>query len=115
VAGFGLAILEDGSCTYPDSYQDCEGNFVPQSVCGAGTEFDEVTGTCIPSSTCMPSEEACGPNTIWDEVLGLCVPVTLTAACYFDTDGNGAVGTGDLLNLLSAFGQECDINSGDEE
>jgi len=115
VAGFGLAILEDGSCTYPDSYQDCEGNFVPQSVCGAGTEFDEVTGTCIPSSTCMPSEEACGPNTIWDEVLGLCVPVTLTAACYFDTDGNGAVGTGDLLNLLSAFGQECDINSGDGE
>ena len=115
VEEFGLAILDDGSCTYPDSYQDCEGNFVPQSVCGAGTEFDEVTGTCIPASTCMPSEEACGPNTIWDEVLGLCVPVTLTAACYFDTDGNGAVGTGDLLNLLSAFGQECDINSGDGE
>lgn len=115
VAGFGLAILEDGSCTYPDSYQDCEGNFVPQSVCGAGTEFDEVTGTCIPSSTCLPSEEACGPNTVWDDVLGLCVPVTLTAACYLDTDGNGAVGTTDLLNLLSAFGQECESNSGDGE
>lgn len=107
VAAFGLAYFDDGSCTYPEMYMNCSGEFVPSSVCGEGTEFDLATGTCIPAGGCLPSEEACGPNTVWNEDLGLCVPATLSAACYFDTDQNGSVGTGDLLNLLSAFGQEC--------
>ena len=107
VAGFGLAYLDDGSCTYPEMYMNCDGEFVPSSVCGEGTEFDPVSGTCIPAGDCQPSEAACGPNTVWNEDLGLCVPAVLSAACYFDTDFNGSVGTGDLLNLLSAFGQVC--------
>jgi hypothetical protein len=107
VDGFGLAYLDDDSCIYPDMYMNCDGEFVPSSVCGEGTEFDAATGTCIPSGGCQPSEEACGPNTVWNEELGVCLPEFLSAACYFDTDYNGTVGTGDLLNLLSAFGQVC--------
>ena len=107
VDGFGLAYLDDDSCIYPDMYMNCEGEFVPSSVCGEGTEFDPATGTCIPTGGCQPSEEACGPNTVWNEELGVCLPEVLSAACYFDTDANGSVGTGDLLNLLSAFGQVC--------
>jgi len=108
VDGFGLPYLDDGSCQYPDMYMNCGGEFVPSSVCGEGTEFDPVTGTCIPAEDCQPSEAACGPYTVWNEDLGLCVPVELSAACYFDSDQNGSVGTSDLLNLLSAYGESCE-------
>ena len=108
VMGFGQATLDDGSCTFPEMYTDCDGSFIPSSVCGEGTQFDTQTGTCIPSEDCQPSASACGPNTVWNEELGLCIPVTLSASCYFDTDQNGSVGTNDLLTLLSAYGTTCE-------
>ena len=108
VMGFGQATLDDGSCTFPEMYTDCDGSFIPSSVCGEGTQFDTQTGTCIPTEDCQPSASACGPNTVWNEELGLCIPVTLSASCYFDTDQNGSVGTNDLLTLLSAYGTTCE-------
>ena len=108
VMGFGQALLDDGSCTFPALYTDCDGGFIPSSVCGEGTQFDPETGTCIPSGECQPSASACGPNTVWDDNLGFCIPVTLSASCYFDTDQSGSVGSGDLLALLSAYGTSCE-------
>jgi hypothetical protein len=108
VESFGLAYFEDGSCDYPAMYMDCAGEFVPSSVCGEGTIFDVETGFCIPAQGCDPTEDACGPNTVWSETLGQCIPATLEPACYFDTDGNGEVGSTDLLNFLSAFGSQCE-------
>lgn len=78
--------------------------------CGEGTMMDATTGTCIPSELCVAGPEACGPNTVWNNDLGLCVPETLLAQCYFDTNGDGTVGTPDLLSFLSAYGQTCDVN-----
>ena len=94
-----------------EPYLACEEPVEPSSLCGAGTVFDEGSGTCVPSQDCLPDSSACGPNTAWDEGLGLCVPVTLAAACYFDTNLDGNVGTPDLLNFLGAYGQSC----GEEE
>ena len=44
----------------------------------------------------------CGQGTIWDEVVGACV-----AQCSADQDGDGLIGTGDLLIFLSTFGATC--------
>jgi hypothetical protein len=88
-------------------YFNCQGQLIPASLCGEGTAFDSVSGQCLSVVDCVASEEACGPLTIWNAELELCVPEFISAACYFDTDQNGAVSIGDLLNLLSAFGQEC--------
>ena len=63
---------------------------------------------CNADANCEDCSGACGPNTYWDEVTGQCLPDLLSAGCYFDTDGNGSVGTPDLLNFLSAFGNECE-------
>jgi len=103
-----LAGCGDGSCEYPEMYFDCQGQLIPASLCGEGTAFDSISGKCRPIDDCIASEEACGPLTVWNAELELCVPEFISAACYFDTDQNGAVSIGDLLNLLSAFGQECD-------
>ncbi|MGB0248094.1 MAG: hypothetical protein ACPGAB_06180, partial [Flavobacteriales bacterium] len=107
VADFSWSTVDDDSCQYPGMYLNCEGAFVPSSVCGEGTVFDATSGTCIPAEDCAPSSSACGPFTVWDEIQGICVPEVLEPECYFDTDENGSVGTGDLINLLSAFGQAC--------
>lgn len=96
-----------------EPYLACEE--IPSAPCGEGTVLDDSTGTCIPAGACMPGPDACGPFTVWDESSGLCVPETLTAACYFDSDGDGSVGTLDLLNFLSAYGQPCGANLEGEE
>lgn len=103
-----LAAFEDESCVFAEMYFDCEGLLIPQSLCGDGTSFDPLSGTCLPVENCTPNENACGPNTVWDADLGLCIPETLEASCYFDVDQDGAVGATDLLEFLSAFGQSCD-------
>jgi hypothetical protein len=36
------------------------------------------------------------------------VPATISASCYFDVDGNGSVGSADLLTFLSAYGGVCE-------
>ena len=89
-------------------YFDCEGILIPESLCGEGTLFDPVSGTCLPLEGCAASESACGPNTVWDADLGLCIPETLQASCYFDVDQDGFVGTTDLLEFLSAYSQSCE-------
>lgn len=104
-----------------DAEQDPNGEFRRYHVsdgCGNAaswvqhvTYIDAVGGTCHPcdtDETCPPvGASACGPNTTWNDAMQLCVPTVLSAACFFDSDQNGEVGTSDLLNLLSAYGQAC--------
>ena len=39
---------------------------------------------------------------------GSCDYETTTSGCPTDVDGDGSVGTGDLLSLLSSFGLVCE-------
>jgi hypothetical protein len=114
-------LIEITFLSVHDAEQDPNGEFRRYHVsdgCGNAaswvqhvTYIDAVGGTCHPcdtDETCPPvGASACGPNTTWNDAMQLCVPTVLSAACYYDTDQNGEVGTSDLLNLLSAYGQAC--------
>ena len=79
-------------------------------MCGAGTVYDVDLGVCVSTTNVANGQDFCGPWTVWDPAQELCIPVFLGAACYFDTDGSGEVGTGDLLNFLGVYGAPCDYN-----
>lgn len=70
-------------CTYPMA---C--NFLPSAV--------EDNGTC--DFAC-----ACGDGTVWDNEQMQCI-----AYCTADQDGDGQIGTGDLLLFLTFFGNSCE-------
>ena len=110
LAPFSLTYFGGGpeSCIYPEDYADCNGNFIPESVCGEGTVFDVATGLCVPATDCTPGPSACGEFTVWDEALQQCVPDAISAACYYDVNGSGLVDTQDLIEFLAAFGQACE-------
>lgn len=74
---------------------------VPASdACGAGTTFDESTGTCVPDVTCAEGTIAvdgecvpdgtvvCASGTMYDEMTGTCVPdITGCAEGTVEVDG----------------------------
>ena len=63
-------------------------------------------GSCV-FEGCMNSE-ATNFNSLANVENGSCVFEPCNAACQEDLDGDGAVGTGDLLSLLSSFGLICE-------
>ena len=54
--------------------------------------------------TAVGQSEYCLDGTVWDEALQGCVPESGACEVFSDLDENGSVGSGDLLSLLSAFG-----------
>ena len=80
------------------------------------TQFQDTLEVCagvFQVHIVMDISDACGNTldtsyTVWDEGLGQCVPATISASCYFDVDGNGSVGSADLLTFLSAYGGVCE-------
>lgn len=107
---FSLAYFsaDPSTCQYPEPYTNCEGEFIPSSVCGEGTVFDVATGLCLPASDCVAGPNACGAFTVWDEASQQCVPEEISAACYYDVNNTGLVDTQDLIEFLAAFGATCE-------
>jgi hypothetical protein len=66
------ATVDDGSCEYD----------LP-SLCGTGTYFDAVTGTCLPDGSGTGD------------------------GCPGDLDNDGFINTNDLLAFLAVFGSAC--------
>ena len=54
--------------------------------------------------TAVGQSEYCLDGTVWDEALQGCVPESVVCEVEFDYDGDGTVGSGDLLAFLTAFG-----------
>ena len=54
--------------------------------------------------TAVGQSEYCLEGTVWDEALQGCVPESVACEVEFDYDGDGTVGSGDLLAFLTAFG-----------
>ena len=67
------------------------------SLCGEGTIWSTELNQCVEiSEACAPS---CGTGTVWDPVNEECIVAIPT-----DTDFDGCVTAGDVLNLLATFG-----------
>jgi len=56
--------------------------------------------------------QACGEGTYWDDLAQACLTI---ATCQEDLDGDGFIGTSDLLALLSFYGSECAPEAGATE
>ena len=99
------SIYECGCIDIPDGDCDCEGNQLDAAgICGGDCELDaNFNGLCDDLEEVILN--FCGPGTYWSEAFALCLPEN---TCYDDLDGNGSVGMGDLLWLLSSFGTYCD-------
>lgn len=53
--------------------------------------------------------DCCGEGTIWDSESGTCVVDGMPPSdCAEDLNGDGTVAVADILQLLGAFGMECD-------
>jgi len=85
-----LAVCDDSSCIYPLVGNDC---FQGQISCGPGTLWDSTNQVCI------PSPDVCHEGTVWDSELQQCI-----VANPSDSNFDGCVQLGDLLDLLSAYG-----------
>ena len=99
------SIYECGCIDIPDGDCDCEGNQLDAAgICGGDCELDaNFNGLCDDLEEVILN--FCGPGTYWSEAFALCLPEN---TCYDDLDGNGSVGMGDLLWLLSSFGTYCE-------
>ena len=81
--------------------------FLTMAICAA----------CLGQEACPELWTACGEGTTWDEASQTCV-ATATTAWQPDADGDDLIGVGDLLMLLSVFGdtdldQDGIFDSGD--
>ncbi|MGB0511448.1 MAG: fibrobacter succinogenes major paralogous domain-containing protein, partial [Flavobacteriales bacterium] len=105
VVSIGTVIGANYAALVPDNL--CPGCSATDSIhvtvdfnciyCGEGTEWDEDTQQClVVDSGPTPS---CGEGTVWDPVAEECIVAIPT-----DTDFDGCVTAGDVLNLLATFG-----------
>ena len=89
------ATEDDGSC----DYSCCPG----PGCCAEGTvwdiELEQCVGEFSPCDTVFLTIPSCGTGTVWDPVAEECIVAIPT-----DTDFDGCVSAGDLLNLLGTFG-----------
>lgn len=123
---FNAAATDAGTCEFPEAGYDCAGDCLTDTdgdgVCDAfevpgctnelASNFDPAATDNDGSCTVDPSAY-CGEGTVWDEVAGQCVADCAGAgdggmggfgsATFGDFDGDGAVGSSDLIAFLSAF------------
>lgn len=91
----GFADCENANLTVPGCTNSLASNF--------DSEATVDNGSCDMSFLC-------GPGTFFDEASGICLVDGEGGApsCPSDLDGDGAVGIGDLLDLLGDYGTACD-------
>ena len=83
------AVFDDGSCHYVGCTDSQALNYLPVAT--------------IDDGSCIQASGVCGPGTVLD-AFGLCIP---DPACVEDINGDGQIGVGDILLLLSVFGAVC--------
>lgn len=69
-------------------------------ACNYNAEAIEDDGSC--DFSCLLESLACGNGLVWNSVTTLC-----ESSCQGDSNGDSVVDVLDLLEFLSAFGQEC--------
>ena len=93
------ASFEDGSCTFSGCTDEMASNYCPLALVDDESCVFDVMGCTY--------EEA--PNYNADATMddGSCEMPSGESDCPFDTDGNGMVGSADLLEFLAAYSYPC--------
>jgi hypothetical protein len=127
------ASMDDGSCAYPaDSTVDCDGNCINDLNTNGLCDENEIAGCTDPlacnldiaatldDSSCWYADSGfdcngdpiggsgdsfCGEGTVWDADLQMCVG---DLGCQMDFNGDGEVGSADLINFLTQFDTSCE-------
>ena len=119
------AVEDDGSCSVFDECGVCGGPGIPEGECDCDGNVNDAAGVCggdcssdYNANGICDSDEVFGctynsaenydPQATADD--GTCIGFegASGSSCLFDGDGDGGVGSGDLLGLLSEFGNVCD-------
>jgi uncharacterized protein (TIGR02145 family) len=88
------ATDDDGGCDYTGCMDSTACNFNPEA-----TEDD---GSC--DYSCCPGPGCCNDGTYWDDVTQTCLLDITFCSWQPDSNADGNIGIGDLLDLLSVFG-----------
>ena len=88
------ATEDDGSCLYTGCMDSNSCNYNPEA-----TEDD---GSC--DYSCCPGPGCCDDGTYWDDVAQTCLLDITFCSWQPDSNADGNIGIGDLLDLLSVFG-----------
>lgn len=97
---YNPAATDDGDCFFPPANFDCAGNCLEDTDGDGVCDALELPGCTDPEAlnfnpyATEPSPDSCIYGT--------------GSTCASDLDGNGAIGTNDLLLLLGAFGSTCE-------
>ena len=94
-----LATIEDGSCTFLGCTDEDASNYCPLALTDDGSCTYDVLGCTYEEASNYNSEA-----TVDD---GSCLITGGVNDCPFDTDGNGLVGSADLLEFLAAYSYPC--------
>lgn len=89
--------IDDGSCAYLDECGVCGGDNGSCSGCTNESAMNYSPAATIDDETCIYDQTA------YQNVLDGCTGVTDSFNC-FDVDGNGCIGSSDLLDFLSVYG-----------
>lgn len=95
------ATCDDGTCTFPGCTNSNACNYDPSAGCDDGSCHSDCYGCTYPDATNYDSTASTDDGT--------CSFVISTTDCPQDLDGNGEIGTGDLLELLGNFGTVCSV------
>lgn len=90
-----LATADDASCTFPEAFEDCEGNCLND---------EDGNGICDELEPPCPGQGCCGPGTLWDPIAEYCFPAD---DCPADISGDGIVDAFDIILLLQDYGTAC--------
>jgi uncharacterized protein (TIGR02145 family) len=84
----------DGSCIYTGCLDSTACNYNPDAI--------EDDGNC--DYSCCPGPGCCNDGTYWDDVTQTCLLDITFCSWQPDSNADGNIGIGDLLDLLSVFG-----------
>ena len=93
-----LASFDDGSCSFEGCTDESASNYCPLALVDDASCVYDVLGCTYPEASNY------APNATVDD--GSC-EITAEDNCPFDADGNGLIGSGDLLEFLAAYSYPC--------